>query len=198
MTSSSMKSSAPPPPPSGGAGRIAVVLLVLILLGGAGYYFFAASEPTRARPRALPPPPAEAPSTALVPTPPPPVEPPAKVPQKVGSQARTGGFTGVCNGNPTRAEILGFQRYAREHSAAVRRCYERRLKVNNILQGRMEVQATIGSAGNVLGTRVVSDSVRDREVASCVQDNVRSWRMPAPSGGCVQVSFPFNFQPTAD
>ena len=34
----------------------------------------------------------------------------------------------------------------------------------------------------------------DSEVANCIKRLVAMWRFPAPSGGAVEVAFPFVFQ----
>jgi hypothetical protein len=36
--------------------------------------------------------------------------------------------------------------------------------------------------------------IGDAEVASCIKSLIARWRFPAPSGGSVDVSFPFVFQ----
>ena len=44
------------------------------------------------------------------------------------------------------------------------------------------------------GVDVEQDTLGDAEVASCIKALVARWRFPAPSGGSVDVSFPFVFQ----
>jgi hypothetical protein len=46
----------------------------------------------------------------------------------------------------------------------------------------------------VSGVDVENDSVGDSEVATCIKQLISRWRFPAPSGGAVEVSFPFVFQ----
>jgi TonB family protein len=122
--------------------------------------------------------------------PPPPEEPDAGEPDKV---VKRGGFT-RCNGDVDRVAV---RRFTQQNSGSLRRCYERRLKQNNTLAGRLEVGLTVGSGGQVQGARIVADSVRDPDVAACVRQAVSGWRQPAPSGGCVNVTFPISFQPHA-
>ena len=125
-----------------------------------------------------------------LPPPPPPEEPDAG-PQKI---VRKGSGGGRCNGTIDAAAV---RRYAQQHSGSLRRCYERRLKQNNTLSGRLEIGLTVGSGGQVQGARITSDSVRDPEVAACVRQAVGSWRLPAPQGGCVNVAYPISFTPRA-
>ncbi len=77
---------------------------------------------------------------------------------------------------------------------AVKACYERALKRNPNLSGKVVVHWTITAAGTVSGIDIEQDSLGDAEVSSCIKQLVARWRFPSPSGGAVEVSFPFVFQ----
>ena len=77
---------------------------------------------------------------------------------------------------------------------AIKACYERALKRNPNLSGKVVIHWTITQAGTVSGVDVEQDTLGDAEVASCIKALVARWRFPAPSGGSVDVSFPFVFQ----
>jgi TonB family protein len=77
---------------------------------------------------------------------------------------------------------------------AIKACYERALKRNPNLSGKVVVHWTITAAGTVSGVDIEQDSIGDSEVASCIKQLVARWRFPAPSGGAVEVSYPFVFQ----
>ncbi len=77
---------------------------------------------------------------------------------------------------------------------AIKACYERALKRNPALSGKIVVHWTITAAGTVSGVDIEQDSIGDSEVASCIKGLVARWRFPAPSGGAVEVSYPFVFQ----
>ncbi len=81
----------------------------------------------------------------------------------------------------------------RARIGAVKACYERALKRNPSLSGKIKVRWTITAAGTVSGIDVSDDSVGDSEVSSCIKQLVARWRFPAPSGGSVEVEFPFVF-----
>lgn len=179
-----------------------MLILALLLFAGAGLIGYLILKPDPPPP---PPPPERtiepqggglvtAPPPPLPPLPPPlPEEPDASVPEKIVKKGGGGGG-GRCNGSVDTSAV---RRYAQQNSGSLRRCYERRLKQNNQLAGRLEIGMTIGSGGQVQGARIVSDSVHDPEVASCVRQAVSGWRMPAPQGGCVNVSYPISFAPRA-
>jgi len=82
----------------------------------------------------------------------------------------------------------------RSRLGAIKACYERALKRNPNLSGKVVVHWTITAAGTVSGVDVESDTLGDNEVGSCIKSLVARWRFPAPSGGSVEVSFPFVFQ----
>ena len=82
----------------------------------------------------------------------------------------------------------------RTRLGAIKACYERALKRNPTLSGKVVIHWTITQAGTVSGVDVEQDTLGDAEVASCMKALVARWRFPAPAGGSVDVSFPFVFQ----
>jgi len=81
------------------------------------------------------------------------------------------------------------------HTSEVRSCYEKRLKVNSVLQGTIELAITIGTTGRVRRISFSRDTVRDPAVLDCVKRKVMKWRFPEPEGGKVQIKTPFRFTP---
>ena len=82
----------------------------------------------------------------------------------------------------------------RSRQGAIKACYERALKRNPTLTGKIVMHWTITAAGTVSGVDVEQDSLGDSEVGSCIKSLIARWRFPAPAGGSVEVSFPFVFQ----
>ncbi len=82
----------------------------------------------------------------------------------------------------------------RTRIGAIKACYERALKRNPNLSGKVKVRWTITAAGTVSAVEIEEDSMGDNEVASCIKGLVSRWRFPAPSGGSVDVVYPFLFQ----
>ena len=85
-------------------------------------------------------------------------------------------------------------REVRGRMGALRACYERSLKRNPTLAGKLVLQLSITPAGTVSAVALTSDSLDDPDLASCVRRSVLRWRFPAPEGGGIDVSFPFVFQ----
>ncbi len=82
----------------------------------------------------------------------------------------------------------------RTRIGAIKACYERALKRNSKLFGKVKVRWTITTAGTVSAVEIEEDSVGDSEVSSCIKGLVRRWRFPTPSGGPVDVVYPFVFE----
>jgi TonB family protein len=78
--------------------------------------------------------------------------------------------------------------------AQARSCYERALRTNTMLQGRMVVSLRIGPSGSVCSANVTQNEL-DPGVGNCVAQMFRTTSFPAPKGGCVDASVPLRFEP---
>ena len=78
----------------------------------------------------------------------------------------------------------------------VKGCYEKELKRNPKLEGKIVMQFTISEAGRVIDVSAKSDSLGEPAVAQCIKSQMDRWRFPPPEGGTVTVSFPFIFAPS--
>ena len=76
----------------------------------------------------------------------------------------------------------------------VRACYERRLKVNALLEGKVDVNISVNDRGRVNSITVNRDTVGDREMLTCVKKTVKSWEFPEPEGGGVVLAKTFMFK----
>jgi len=74
-------------------------------------------------------------------------------------------------------------------------CYQRALKRNPNLQGKISVILTINATGKVTRVEIDKDTVGDGAVTSCIKSYAKRWRFPAPDDGdTVEVSFSVGFQ----
>jgi hypothetical protein len=189
------------PPPNKGKP----VLLVLLLVGIAGAtglitWVLVTRDP--APEPAPPPPPPRRPTADLI------VEPP---PEPLLTKSDAGADADVedeVDAEPAKKRRSGPRRYRqgtidkrrvsafiRSRQGAVRRCYERRLKINNALQGVLDTQITILPNGRVSNVNFTQDTLYDSEVKRCVAGVIRGWQFPEPEGGSVTVSNLFRFSP---
>jgi hypothetical protein len=97
-----------------------------------------------------------------------------------------------CSGDlPSALKVIN------DNRAQIRSCYERRLKINNVLQGDLKLRLKVGAGGKVVAT-AVNGSLHDEQVFACVRNLAASWTFTVPSGGaCAVVQVPFQFSPKA-
>ncbi len=191
------ETSIPPQPPKhhGGGAFIGAVILMLLAMGGLLYWKFRGNEAPPA-PIATAPPSATAPRFDEAPPPPPAAEPDAGGKKETPTKKRL-----VASGPPSCSAVCKGDAPAALRGAlagaagSVRGCYERALRQNQMLQGKLMVSVKIGAQGNACGASLASDTLGDGAVASCVLQKFRSGTFPAPIGGCVDVQVPINFTP---
>jgi TonB family protein len=94
------------------------------------------------------------------------------------------------------ADPTGIAREIRRRLSAVRACYERALKRNPRLGGKLTLRLTISPAGTVTDVVVDDQTLGDPELGDCLRGLLLRWRF-APPAGPVEISFPFVFQPVA-
>jgi len=190
------ETSIPPQPPKshGGGALIGAVILMLLAMGGLLYWKFRGKE-TPTAPIATAPPTATGPKFDEAPPPPPEIEPDAgkkSAPTKKRLVASgPPSCSATCKGDAPAA-LRGALAGA---AGSVRGCYERALRQNQMLQGKLLVSVKVGAQGNPCGASLASDTLGDGAVASCVLQKFRSGMFPAPIGGCVDVQVPISFMP---
>lgn len=81
----------------------------------------------------------------------------------------------------------------KRYTGQLQYCYERLLKVDPSLEGRVEVGWTV-SGGAVTGTPyIIANTTGNAELADCVVKKIRRWEFPDDVDG--DVSWPFAFTP---
>jgi len=75
----------------------------------------------------------------------------------------------------------------------LRLCYELALRRNQNATGSMEWRWLIDSTGRISDINLLDTSIRDDDLIRCIRDKIAHWRFPKPSGGSVEVSYPFEF-----
>jgi TonB family protein len=77
---------------------------------------------------------------------------------------------------------------------AVKSCYQRALKRNPNLAGKITIRLVINTMGKVSSVYVETDSLGDPSVTSCIKGYAKRWRFPPPDGGSAEIAVPFNFK----
>ncbi len=70
------------------------------------------------------------------------------------------------------------RKVVRKYTGQIKYCYERRLKENPSLEGRVEVQWNI-SDGRVTSASLFANTTGDDELGSCIISKIKKWRFPA-------------------
>jgi len=191
MPQSIAPSSSPPPPTSSGAIYIIAVIALVAAIGGLVCWKIKGSKDTPAPVATTPI--ATAPTMLEPPPPPPPVE------EDAGS-VEAGAVRTAGNYNPCSAKCSGSANSALQaaisgRAGAARPCYERALRVNSALQGKLMISVRIDPQGNVCSSSIAQDQIHSPEVANCVMGMFRTAKFPPPTSGCVDVQVPLSFVP---
>jgi TonB family protein len=105
---------------------------------------------------------------------------------------------------PGQADVRGsldkeiIRRIIRRHINEVRHCYQQELITSPGLGGRVLIQFTIATSGQVASSLLQSSTIANPRVEDCIVRAVRRWEFPKPHGDTVTVSYPFVLTPTAD
>ncbi len=87
-------------------------------------------------------------------------------------------------------------KYVKARMTSIKECYERELKRDPKLAGKLTISFTIETDGKISETYVESNTMGNKNVANCITGRIRSWRFPKPKGGSVTVAYPFIFSPS--
>lgn len=96
----------------------------------------------------------------------------------------------------TTVDKEALNRYIKGRMKSLQSCYERELKRNPGLRGKLVVRFTIGTRGQITEVDITSNSLGDDEVGSCVSRLIKTWHFPFTPEADASVEFPFIFTPT--
>ncbi|MBI5481599.1 MAG: AgmX/PglI C-terminal domain-containing protein [Deltaproteobacteria bacterium] len=82
-------------------------------------------------------------------------------------------------------DVEGANRTLRNGYGAMKACYDRGLKRDHGLSGKLAVRITVSGAGTVTGVMVRQATLADPDVVSCMTASIRAWRFPPAGGGRV-------------
>ena len=81
------------------------------------------------------------------------------------------------------------------HEAELQKCYERALKRDPNLAGRVTLDVTIEPSGRASRTKAQAQTMSDSVMFECMERQVQGWRYPQPEGGSARVRKPITFSP---
>jgi hypothetical protein len=85
-------------------------------------------------------------------------------------------------------------RYVRSQLPRVKECWTRSLRTTPTLAGKVVLHWTIDADGLPFDISVESNTMQASPVPDCIRALIEAWRFPKPSGGHVEISFPFVFK----
>ena len=103
----------------------------------------------------------------------------------------SGGVSGSLSATSVRGKI-------RRYVGGIRYCYERELKSDPTLSGKVSVSFSIDGSGGVAGCSVSANTLGNASVGSCVCRRINRWKFDPPEdGGSSSVNYTFIFTPAA-
>lgn len=194
-----MNDSLTPPASGGGNGKYAVIGLLLLLGGGAGIYALTRPSPPPPPPRAPvvhdAGPPLNTTPTVGVQIELPPEVPDAGPPPDVSTAPRIRYVTRYVSACPgTLTDPGGVQRTAQNNFGAMRACYERELRANPALRGRLTAELRVNTSGRLDGV-TVHTAMSSTSLVNCVKAALQRLSYPPSRGGCAIAEVNYNFAP---
>lgn len=87
--------------------------------------------------------------------------------------------------------------YVRARKGAIQQCYEKELKRNPSLKGKVVVRFSITPAGRTSDIDIEENTLGNEAVASCIKTTIRGWVFPFKPESEVPVAYPFVFAPAS-
>jgi len=87
--------------------------------------------------------------------------------------------------------------YVRGRKGAIQQCYEKELKRNPSLKGKVVVRFNITPAGRTSDIDIEENTLGNEAVASCIKTTIRGWVFPFKPDSDVAVAYPFVFAPAS-
>ncbi len=82
-----------------------------------------------------------------------------------------------------------------QNNIAMRKCYERVLKANPGLEGKVTLEVKIVSTGAVSSAKARGVSLNNAAINDCMERQAKTMKFPEPKGGSVRVANPYTFRP---
>jgi TonB family protein len=87
--------------------------------------------------------------------------------------------------------------YVRARKGAIQGCYEKELKRNPSLKGKIVVRFTITTQGRTSDIEIEENTLGNEAVGACIKTTIRGWNFPFKPPSDVPVAYPFVFSPAS-
>jgi hypothetical protein len=88
------------------------------------------------------------------------------------------------------------ERFIKQNRFQLQLCYELALRRDEGATGTMEWKWRIDSRGLISDVALLSTTIKDPKMQTCIHRKISNWRFPRPRRGSVEISYPFEFAPT--
>lgn len=88
------------------------------------------------------------------------------------------------------------ERFIKQNRFQLQLCYELALRRNESATGTMNWKWRIDSRGLITDVALISTTIKDSKMQTCVRQKISNWRFPRPRRGSVEIVYPFEFAPT--
>jgi hypothetical protein len=78
------------------------------------------------------------------------------------------------------------------YAARAQSCFDHASRNDESLRGTVILDFTIGADGAITAARATRNTTGNDALASCLVNSVRSWRLPPPPGGELEMAMPFS------
>ena len=93
------------------------------------------------------------------------------------------------------ADLHGAGQVIEDGMGAIKSCYERALRKNSALAGRIELAIDVNMVGKVTNVEAREDTLPDPSVFECIRARVLGWRFPPARGTVATILYPLIFEP---
>ncbi len=86
------------------------------------------------------------------------------------------------------------QRVISSHVGEIQYCYEKQLRSNAGLAGRVQLEWVVSPSGAVTSVKLANSTLASTEATNCMMSKVKTWKFPKPRGnGSLTIVYPFVF-----
>lgn len=85
------------------------------------------------------------------------------------------------------------QKVINQHIGEIQYCYEKQLRTQPGLSGRVVLDWTVNLQGKVTVVKIAQSTMASSEATNCMMQKLKTWKFPNPRGGAVSIVFPFVF-----
>lgn len=88
------------------------------------------------------------------------------------------------------------ENFIKIHKYQLQICYEIALRTDDQSEGSMEWKWKVDQTGRIFDVSLIAANINNEKMIRCIREKISQWKFPAPQGGVIEISFPFEFSPS--